>query len=79
MKKFLYTFITLFFVGCTSNKYIIMPNIKGKIYSRINNKPLDNVSFFVSKYAINALSDTVKTDNSGAFFSMALLLIIILI
>lgn len=43
-----------------------MPNVKGKIYSKVNNKPISNVRIFVSKYAINNM-DTIRTDHNGYF------------
>jgi len=60
--------IILMLSNCTQKKYIVMPNVKGEIYSKVDNKPITKVKFFVSKYAVNALADTVKTDNNGYFF-----------
>ena len=45
-----------------------MPNVKGKIYSKVDNKPIKGVGFFVSKFAINRMNDTIKTDTKGEFF-----------
>ena len=67
MKIYIYLII-LMLSNCTQKKYIVMPNVKGEIYSKVDNKPITKVKFFVSKYAFNALADTVKTDNNGYFF-----------
>lgn len=45
-----------------------MPHLKGKVYSKATNEPLNNVAFTVSKFAINVMIDTIKTDRSGSFF-----------
>ncbi|WPO83653.1 hypothetical protein SD427_04780 [Chryseobacterium sp. JJR-5R] len=65
MKNILCLFILILLSGC-NKKYIIMPNVKGKIYSKVNNKPISNVRIFVSKYAINNM-DTIRTDHNGSF------------
>jgi hypothetical protein len=65
MKNLIYFSILLVFASC-GKKYIIMPNVKGKIYSKTDNKPIAGVGIFVSKYAINNI-DTVRTNHSGSF------------
>lgn len=68
MINFKYIIILLFLINCNKRKYIIMPNVKGKIYSKVDNKPIKGVGFFVSKFAINRMNDTIKTDTKGEFF-----------
>lgn len=68
MINFKYIIILLFLINCNKRKYIIMPNVKEKIYSKVDNKPIKGVGFFVSKFAINRMNDTIKTDTKGEFF-----------
>lgn len=65
--NFKYFIIFFFLLSCSKKKHIIMPNIKGKIYSKADDKPIKGVGIFVSKFAINRMNDTIKTDDNGAF------------
>lgn len=65
MKLLLYFFTIICFLGCT-REYIVMPNVKGRVYSKVDKKPINGVEFFVSKFAINNF-DTIKTDEKGRF------------
>lgn len=65
--KFIFCLLTIIFFSSCNKKYILVPNIKGKIYSEKNNKPIRGVQIFVSKYAINN-TGIVKTNFHGSFF-----------
>ncbi|WP_443937009.1 hypothetical protein [Pedobacter sp. MW01-1-1] len=67
MRNIKYLFILLFFISCRNRKYIIIPTVKGKIYSKVDNNPIKGAVFFVSKFAVNSIIDSVRTDKNGFF------------
>ena len=59
--------LVLLFFGCDTKKYTLVPHIKGKLYSKATNSPIQDVKIYNHKFRINAI-DTLKTDKGGNFF-----------
>ncbi|MBF8458417.1 hypothetical protein IV494_14635 [Kaistella sp. G5-32] len=67
-RKIKYLVYSLIFtlLNCKNKKNILVRNVKGMIYSKITNKPIQNVKIFGYKYAINNF-DTINSRKDGGF------------
>ena len=68
MKILNFVFLIIIFFSCDNKKYILAPHIKGKLYSKTTNSPIEGVEIYNDKSIINSI-DTIKTDNEGGFIT----------
>ena len=68
MKILNFVFLIIILFSCDNKKYILAPHIKGKLYSKTTNSPIEGVEIYNDKSIINSI-DTIKTDNEGGFIT----------
>ena len=68
MKILNFVFLIIILFSCDNKKYILAPHIKGKLYSKTTNSPIEGVEIYNDKSIINSI-DTIKTDNEGCFIT----------
>lgn len=64
--KYVLFIVAIFIMSCNNKKYILIPSIKGKVYSKITNAPIVGVKIYGYKYSINNF-DTIRTSSDGSF------------
>ena len=68
MKILNFVFLIIILFSCDNKKYILAPHVKGKLYSKTTNSPIEGVEIYNDKSIINSI-DTIKTDNEGGFIT----------
>ena len=68
MKILNFVFLIIILFSCDNKKYILAPHIKGKLYSKTTNSPIEGVEIYNDKSIINSI-DTIKTDSEGYFIT----------
>ena len=68
MKILNFVFLIVILFSCDNKKYILAPHVKGKLYSKTTNSPIEGVEIYNDKSIINSI-DTIKTDNEGGFIT----------
>ena len=68
MKILSFVFLIIILFSCDNKKYILAPHIKGKLYSKTTNSPIEGVEIYNDKSIINSI-DTIKTDSEGSFIT----------
>jgi len=68
MKILNFVFLIVILFSCDNKKYILAPHIKGKLYSKTTNSPIEGVEIYNDKFSIFFM-DTIKTDNEGGFIT----------
>lgn len=68
MKILNFVFLIIILFSCDNKKYILAPHIKGKLYSKTTNSPIEGVEIYNDKSIINTI-DTIKTDSEGSFIT----------
>ena len=68
MKILNFVFLIIILFSCDNKKYILAPHIKGKLYSKTTNSPIERVEIYNDKSIINSI-DTIKTDSEGSFIT----------
>lgn len=68
MKILNFVFLIIILFSCDNKKYILAPHIKGKLYSKTTNSPIEGVEIYNDKSIINSI-DTIKTDSEGSFIT----------
>ena len=63
-----FVFLIVILFSCDNKKYILAPHIKGKLYSKTTNSPIEGVEIYNDKSIINTI-DTIKTDSEGSFIT----------
>ena len=64
MKILNFVFLIIILFSCDNKKYILAPHVKGKLYSKTTNNPMEGVEIYNDKSIINTI-DTIKTDSEG--------------
>jgi len=68
MKILNFVFLIVILFSCDNKKYILAPHIKGKLYSKTTNSPIEGVEIYNDKFS-SFFMDTIKTDNEGGFIT----------
>ena len=68
MKILNFVFLIIILFSCDNKKYILAPHVKGKLYSKTTNNPMEGVEIYNDKSIINTI-DTIKTDSEGGFIT----------
>ena len=68
MKILNFVFLIIILFSCDNKKYILAPHVKGKLYSKTTNNPMEGVEIYNDKSIINMI-DTIKTDSEGCFIA----------
>ena len=68
MKILNFVFLIIILFSCDNKKYILAPHIKGKLYSKTTNSPIEGVEIYNDKFS-SFFMDTIKTDNEGGFIT----------
>ena len=68
MKILNFVFLIIILFSCDNKKYILAPHVKGKLYSKTTNNPMEGVEIYNDKSIINMI-DTIKTDSEGCFIT----------
>lgn len=68
MKILNFVFLIIILFSCDNKKYILAPHVKGKLYSKTTNNPMEGVEIYNDKSIINTI-DTIKTDSEGCFIT----------
>ena len=66
MKILNFVFLIIILFSCDNKKYILAPHVKGKLYSKTTNSPIEGVEIYNDKFS-SFFMDTIKTDNEGCF------------
>ena len=76
MKILNFVFLIIILFSCDNKKYILAPHIKGKLYSKTTNSPIDGVEIYNDKTPIDSVAvydfgDSLLTyTNSDGFFEL---------
>ena len=68
MKILNFVFLIVILFSCDNKKYILAPHIKGKLYSKTTNSPIEGVEIYNDKFS-SFFMKTIKTDNEGGFIT----------
>ena len=68
MKILNFVFLIIILFSCDNKKYILAPHVKGKLYSKTTNSPIEGVEIYNDKFS-SFFMDTIKTDNEGGFIT----------
>ena len=68
MKILNFVFLIIILFSCDNKKYILAPHIKGKLYSKTTNSPIEGVEIYNDQFS-SFFMDTIKTDNEGGFIT----------
>ena len=68
MKILNFVFLIIILFSCDNKKYILAPHIKGKLYSKTTNSPIEGVEIYNDKFS-SFFMKTIKTDNEGGFIT----------
>ena len=68
MKILNFVFLIIILFSCDNKKYILAPHVKGKLYSKTTNSPIEGVEIYNDQFS-SFFMDTIKTDNEGGFIT----------
>ena len=68
MKILNFVFLIVILFSCDNKKYILAPHIKGKLYSKTTNSPIEGVEIYNDKFS-SFFMKTIKTDSEGCFIT----------